>query len=245
MSGEWKARRFWKTVSVAAAEGGAGYAVMLDSRPVKTPGKAPLVVPSRPLAEALAAEWDAQEDVIRPENMSLTRAANTAIDGVAGRRESVVDEIAGYGASDLLCYRAPAPEALRARQARAWDPLLDWAARDLGAPLLRADGVMPCPQPEASLKALRREVARFTPFGLVGLHGLVALSGSLVIGLAAAFGRDKPETLWQLSRIDEEWQIELWGEDAEAAAHAAARRAGFLDAARLLSLLGVAARRDH
>lgn len=242
MSSEWKARRFWSSVSIAEEE--RGHAILLDARRLKTPGKAPLVVPSRALAEALAAEWDTQQDQIRPECMPLTRAVNTAIDGVAPRRAAVIDEIAGYGGSDLLCYRAPAPKSLRMQQARAWDPLLHWAEADLGAPLVPVTGVMPHPQPEASLSALRAEVARFTPFGLVGLHDLVALSGSLVIGLATALGRDTPIALWQVSRLDEEWQAEQWGQDAEAGALAAERRAGFEQAARLLALLGEAARQE-
>jgi chaperone required for assembly of F1-ATPase len=211
---------------------------MLDARPLRTPAKAPLVVPARALAEALAAEWQAQEGQLRPETMPLTRAANAAIDRVAPQRTAVVAEILRYGETDLLCYRAAAPRGLAARQAAAWDPLLDWAAGRFGARLIPVAGVMPMAQPAPALAALEAAVARFESFGLTGLHELVALSGSLVIGLAAAHRADDPEALWQATRIDEDWQIEQWGEDAEAARAAAAHAAAFRQALHFLRLAG-------
>ncbi len=238
MSGQagsaWAPRRFWTAAEAAEAEG--GFAVLLDGRPLRTPGKAPFLLPGRPLAEAVAAEWQAQEGVVRPDSMPLTRAANTAIDRVRPQRPAVEAEIARFGETDLLCYRAAAPAGLVAAQAAAWDPLLDWAAEALGARLHPVTGVIPAPQPEASLAALRRQLGRFDAFGLVALHELVALSGSLVIGLAAEAGREPPATLWERAHVDEAWQVAQWGEDAEAEATMARRRQEFLTAVRFLAL---------
>lgn len=233
---EWRPRRFWTEArAVAAAEG--GWAVHLDGRPVRTPAKAALRLPTRALAEAVAAEWAAQGEHLAPETMPLTRTANTAIDRVAAIAPAVVEDLAGYGASDLLCYRAEGPMELLARQAADWDPLLDWAAGQ-GAPLAVTRGVIPIAQPQASLDRLSARVAALEPFRLAAFHDLVALSGSLVIALAVLDGRIAAEEGWRLSRLDEDWQAEQWGEDEEAAAQAAHRRAGFLDAARFLALLG-------
>lgn len=227
---EWAPRRFWTEVEVAP-EGGA-FAVTLDGCPVRTPRKARLLVPTRAFAEAVAEEWRAQEDVVDPRAMPATRLANAALDTVRASREEVVDALAGYGATDLLCYRAERPEALARRQGAGWDPLLAWAAEALGADLAVARGVMPVPQPPAGLARLRERVAAFDDFGLAAFHDLVALSGSLVLALAVAMGRLDPEEAWRLSRLDEDHQIEEWGEDEEAAEAAARRRAAFLDAAR-------------
>jgi chaperone required for assembly of F1-ATPase len=229
----WKPRRFWTAAGVAPAA--AGWTVQLDGRPVRTPAKAPLIVPTERLAAAIAAEWDAQGAEVRPADMPLTRAANAAIDRLPVHRAAVVAEIAGYGASDLLCYRAEAPAALAARQAAAWDPLLAFAADTLGAPMTVTRGVIPVEQPAGSLARLRAHVAALDDWALIALSDLVALSGSLVIGLAVVHGRD-PAALWPLSRIDEDWQAELWGTDPEAAAAAGARAAAFHAAARFLAL---------
>jgi chaperone required for assembly of F1-ATPase len=232
--GAWAPRRFWTAARTESCEG--GHAVLLDARPLRTPAKAPLVLPSRALAEAVAAEWEAQAGTVQPATMPLTRAANTAIDRVRVHRAAVESEVAGFGETDLICYRAAAPEGLVAAQAAAWDPLLDWSAQALGAPLRPVAGVMHVPQPEASLVALRDAVAPFDDFGLVALHEMVALSGSLVIGLAAAAGTEAPATLWERAHVDQAWQMAQWGEDAEAAAAMARRRQEFLDAVRLLAL---------
>jgi chaperone required for assembly of F1-ATPase len=224
----------WRDVDVAPAEG--GFAVRLDGKPARTPGRALLVAPGRALAEAVAAEWAAQGATVDPRAMPLTRALNSAIDRVAPAREAVIDEIAGYGASDLLCYRAPHPEALAARQAAAWDPPLAWARARLDAPLICAQGVMHVDQPAASLARLRAAVAALDGVGLTALHDLVALSGSLVLGLMVDAGALDVAAAWEASRVDEIWQIEQWGEDAEAADAATRRRAAFADAARLAAL---------
>lgn len=229
-------KRFWMAAQVRPE--GPGFGVMLDERPLKTPAGARLVVPTEALASAIASEWDALEGEIRPERLPLTRAANSAIDRILPRPEPVIDAIAEYGGSDLLCYRAARPQALADRQAEAWDPWLAWSARTFHAPLVAVAGIVHQPQPETSLTALRAAVAAHGPFGLAGLHGLVALSGSLVLGLAVSRGALPPEIAWELGRLDETWQAEQWGLDAEAEAAALASRDDFLDSARLLALLG-------
>lgn len=235
MSG-WAAKRFWQQASVDAVEG--GYGVRLDARPVKTPAKQPLVLPTEGMAVAIAAEWDAQQGLIRPDTMPLTRAANSAIDKVAPQIDGVVGEIANYGATDLLCYRASDPPPLVARQAAGWDPLLDWAHQDLGGPLVVTAGVIPVAQPAESLARLRSHVAAHSAFQLAALHDLVAISGSLILGLAVAHARLQAEEAFALSRIDESWQVEQWGEDEEAAAQEVLRRSAFLTAERFLALCG-------
>jgi chaperone required for assembly of F1-ATPase len=228
-------KRFWERAAVASA--GPEWEVRLDGRTLRTPAGAPLALPTEALARAVAAEWDAVADTIRPETMPLTRAANTSIDSVARDPAPVIETIADYGGSDLLCYRAEAPEALRQRQFAAWDPVLAWAAEALDARLVAVMGVIHVPQPEESLIALRRAVAENDAFRLTALSELVALSGSLVLGLAVLRGALAGEVAWRLSRIDEDWQEEQWGRDAEAHRAAEARRAAFLDAERLLRLL--------
>jgi len=234
MSGWARRRRFWTAAEAVALE--AGWGVALDGRPVHTPARAPLVAPTEAAARACAAEWAAQADPFDPATMPVTRALNVAIDRVAGARDAVIDEIAGFGETDLLCYRAPGPQALAARQAAAWDPWLEWARETLGAPLVCAQGVMFAAQPEASLAALREAVAARDPWRLTALHALVSLSGSLVLGLAVEEGAD-PGAAWAASRVDEDWQAEQWGADAEAAEAAARKAADFADAARLSALL--------
>jgi chaperone required for assembly of F1-ATPase len=232
MSG-WTARRFWSEVAIESVEG--GFAVRLDGRALRTPAHRPLRLPTRALAELVAAEWAAQEREIRPDTMPATRAANAAIDKVRGQASEVGEMIAAYGATDLLCYRAEAPATLVERQAAAWDPLLAWAARRFGVSWRVTTGVMPCAQPQATLDRLAAHVTGFDAFELTALHDLVALSGSLVIGLAVTERQAAPDALWMISRIDEEWQIEQWGEDAEAVASAETRRQSFLDAHRFFA----------
>lgn len=224
----WVAKRFWKTADVVAD--GAGFAVALDGRRVKTPAKAALVVPTRALARAIAAEWDAQGEKVRPETMPFTRTANSAIDKVAPQRAAVADMLAAYGDSDLLCYRADGPEGLVARQAQAWDAALDWAGARFGARLAVQTGVIHVPQDARALDLLARQVHALDPFRLAAFHDLVALTGSLVLAFAAAEDWKTPEAIWDLSRIDETWQEEHWGADAEAAEAAALKRAAFLSA---------------
>ena len=231
---EWKAKRFWKAASVAEAED--GYTVHLDGRPVKTPAKAPLIVPTHDMAQAIAGEWDAQDDQINPDSMPVTRAANAALDKVRHQHAEVARMIAGYGDTDLLCYRAESPVELVARQSEAWDPLLDWAEQALGARLTPMTGVMYAPQDPAALDALARRVHAMDAFRLTAFHDLVGLSGSLIIGFAALHDLHNIEALWRLSRIDETWQEEMWGIDAEAQQHAARKESEFRAAKRFHDL---------
>ncbi|MCH2096060.1 MAG: ATPase [Rhodobacteraceae bacterium] len=231
---EWAQKRFWTQTAVLDTDGGFG--IGLDGRQVKTPAKAALTVPTRALAEAIVLEWDAQTELVDPTQMPMTRMANSAIDKVAVQRTEVADLLADYGDSDLLCYRAERPEGLIARQAEAWDPLLDWAARTLGARLEPRTGVMPKPQDPAALAALRGDVHRMDPFTLAAFHDLVALSGSLVIGFAALHGQSSGDNLWAISRIDEAWQEDQWGEDEEAQQTAEIKKSAFLDALKFHAL---------
>ena len=230
----WAPKRFWTAANVAPVAG--GFTVTLDGRAVKTPAKAPLVLPSEGLARLVAAEWDAQTDVVVPETMPVTRTANSAIDKVAVNFTEVAEMLAEYGGTDLLCYRAAAPQALVDRQAAGWDPLLEWARLRYDAPLQVTVGVMFIAQPPASLAALRAAVFAQTPFQLAALHDLIAISGSLVLGLAVAEGRLSAEEAFSLSRIDEQWQIDQWGDDEEAAALEARKRQALAEAARFYGL---------
>jgi len=233
---EWKAKRFWAQAQVIPE--GDGFAVHLDTRPVRTPAKAPLIVPTQAMAQEIAAEWDAQEGEITPHTMPFTRSANAAIDKVTAQHPQVADMIAAYGDADLLCYRADAPAELVARQAQGWDPLLDWAEAALGARLGVAQGVMHVPQPSDALTRLRGHVHVLDAFRLTAFHDLVSLSGSLILGFAAARDHLTPDDAWDLSRIDETWQVEQWGDDEEAAEHAAIKQASFFHAKRFFDLCG-------
>ncbi|MEM6548069.1 MAG: ATP12 family protein [Pseudomonadota bacterium] len=228
-------KRFWAEATVLSE--GAGHGVFLDARALRTPAKALLQVPTRGLAEAIAAEWGGVDDTVRPAEMPMTRLANTVVDRVASAGPKVVETVASYGGSDLLCYRAPSPRPLADRQADLWDPLLVWSAETLAAPLWVAEGVMHVAQPDASLKALRTAVDAHDVWALTALHELVTLTGSLVLGLAVSRGRLELAEAWQLSRVEEDWNIAEWGEDAEAAATARQRFAAFEDAARFMSLV--------
>lgn len=232
---EWKAKRFWKETTHEATEG--GWTIRLDGRPVKTPAKVALVVPTEDLAKAIAAEWQAQEDVIQPLTMPFTRCANAAIDRVATQRDAVVEIIAAYGETDLLCYRAEQPYELTQRQAATWDPILEWAREELNADLTTHAGVMFGTQPETALQTLFAHVDEMTPFQLSALHDLVAMSGSLVLGLAVTKGRIDSKTAWDMSRIDEEWQIEQWGRDEEADELAEKKREEFMRAEKLFRMV--------
>jgi len=232
----WTARRFWTEATVRAEAGGHG--VLLDGRPVRTPLKVPLILPSEGLAREIAAEWQAQGKTVNPATMPFTRTANSAIDTVTPQFDVVAAQIAAYGGSDLVCYRATGPESLIQRQAKAWDPLLEWAETELEAPLSYTSGIMPVEQSAASLLALETKVRAQSPFQLAAFHDLVALSGSLVLGLAVAAGKVTAAKAWSLSRVDEDWQAELWGADEEAAEVAALKWQAFLTADRFFALCG-------
>jgi chaperone required for assembly of F1-ATPase len=235
MSG-WVAKRFWTAAVAEPCEG--GFTVRLDGRAVKTPARTPLVVPTLAMALAIADEWQAQDGKVKPETMPCTRSANSALDKVTPQFTEVAGLLAAYGATDLLCYRAVSPAALTMRQAVAWDPLLEWAAEAMGAPLVVTHGIVPIAQPDSSLVALTAFVQRQSAFHLAGFHDLVAISGSLVLALAVTQGRLTAQQAWALSRIDETWQAELWGTDDEAAESEAVRHGGLLHAGRFYGLCG-------
>jgi chaperone required for assembly of F1-ATPase len=228
-------KRAYKQATSGPAEGGFG--VVLDGRRLHTPGKQVLVVPSLPLAGAIAAEWDEQQDEIRPQSMPLYRLAATAIDRTAALRDQVVKEVADYAATDLVCYRADQPPTLAARQAETWQPLVDWARQRYDAALSVTSGVIPAGQSANALNAFAATVAALDDFRLTALHTLTGACGSLVIALALLEGRLGAEQAFAASQLDETFQIEAWGEDAEAAARRAALAADIAAAARFLELL--------
>ena len=219
---EWAAKRFWKAATADEVDG--GFAVHLDGRPVRTPLKTPVVVPTYPMAEAMRLEWDAQSERIDPLTMPVTRAANAALDKVSTQHAEVVDMLAAYGDSDLLCYRAEFPDGLVAKQAEGWDPLVDWSATELGAPLQLRTGIMHVPQDAKTLAALHGHVSDLDAFRLTAFHDLVAVTGSLILGLAVTRKRLDAGQAWDLSRIDEMWQIAQWGVDEEAEVQAALKK---------------------
>lgn len=232
---EWAPKRFWTDAKTTQTED--GYGILLDGRPVRTPAKALLRVPSPQIAEGIAAEFAAQQDRIDPTTMPFTRTANAAIDKVSVQHAEVADMIAEYGDSDLLCYRADAPDELVARQETEWTPLLDWAAETLNARLEPRVGVMHEPQDATALSELRRRVHDLNVFQLTAFHDLVSISGSLVIGFAAKAGVYQAEDLWTISQLDEIWQAEQWGTDEEAQEMALRKKAAFLHADLFLRLI--------
>ena len=228
-------KRFWRAASVE--EQGAGYTILLDARPVKTPARALLRLPTCALAEAIAAEWDAQADTIDPRAMPLTGLANAAIDRVGPDPATFAGGLAQFGASDLLYYRAERPRRLVELQAAAWDPLLDWARRRFDVDFVLGSGVMPVDQPEATVRALAPAVAAYDPFRLAALSPLVTVGGSLIAALALAEGAVARDAAWTAVTIDEQFQLDEWGSDVEAEKALAARREDFDAGARLLDLL--------
>ena len=231
---EWKAKRFWKAASVMEVEG--GFTIELDGRGVKTPAKQAMRVPTHAMASAIATEWDAQVDVINPNTMPVTKTANAAIDKVTVQHGEVAEMLAAYGDSDLLCYRAEAPEELIERQNEQWNPMLDWAAEKLNARLHPRTGVIHAPQASAAVEALSIRTHALDAYELAAFHDLVSLSGSLVLGFAAALGARPADELWTISRLDELWQEEQWGKDDDATALALIKRDAFLHAKRMFDL---------
>jgi chaperone required for assembly of F1-ATPase len=213
-------KRFYESVSVAPAEDGFG--VLLDGKPIQTPARAKLVLPTEALAQAIAAEWDSQGEEVIVTAMPLLRLANTVIDGVAANRASVIAAILRFGENDLLCYRAHQPPDLAARQHEGWDPLLNWVRQRHGAQMKVAEGLGHVDQTPDALAALRELLEGFDAFTLGGLHVIASITGSLVLALAVADGTIPGAYAFELSRIDETYQAEKWGQDAEAVKRAAA-----------------------
>jgi chaperone required for assembly of F1-ATPase len=230
-----RAKRFYRAVSVDAAD--RGFRVLLDGKPVRTPAQRELALPNKPLAEAVAAEWEAQGERIDPGTMPLTRLVNTALDGVCGREAQVRADIARYAASDLVCYRAEEPAELVRRQAEAWDPIVAWVRAALGANLVVGRGIVPVAQPQTAAEAIERALVGFDAFGLTAHHVMTTLTGSALLALAHGRGCLPAEEAWAAAHIDEDWQIGQWGEDAEARARRDRRWAEMHAASRLLALL--------
>lgn len=230
-------KRSFDTVSVAAR--GDGFGVVLDDRALDTPAGTALVLPARALAAAIAEEWWARADdaSMRPDSMPLMRLAATAVDRVAPRREAVIDEVAGYAESDLLCHRAEHPAELVARQRAAWDPLLDWARERHGVALCVTTGVLPVAQPDTALAACRAAVAAGDDFTLAAVHAITAAAGSVIVALALVAGRLDAEAAWQVSQIDESFQIARWGADPESTQRRALLATDIAAAERFLTLL--------
>jgi chaperone required for assembly of F1-ATPase len=225
-------RRFYREASSAAAADG-GFVVQLDGKPARTPAGHVLAAPAAPIAEAIAAEWQSQRDVIDPATMPLTRLANSIIDGVSDRASAVAAEVRKYLASDLVCYRAASPQKLVARQALHWDPVVAWAAETLGARFLVTDGVMHIGQADAALAAASTAIPQ-DAWRLGALHAATTLTGSALIALALAAGRLSAEEAWTAAHVDEDWNIEQWGEDELAMQRRAFRSAEFAAAAMVL-----------
>jgi chaperone required for assembly of F1-ATPase len=224
-------KRFWKDVTV-----GPDRVPELDGRPIRTPGRAPLALPTDALAEAVADEWRAVADAVDPRAMPLTGLANAAVDRIAPDPAAFAAGLAAYGESDLLCYRADTPAGLVRRQAAAWDPVLAWAQGRYDVHFELVTGIMHRRQPPATVQRLAEAVRAQPPFRLAPLSPLVTITGSLVIALAVAEGALTPDAAWEAATVDERWQAEQWGEDALAAEARANRRRDFDAAARFLAL---------
>ncbi len=230
-------KRFYERAGTEAR--GGLFQLVLDGRPANTPGRRPLAVPTRGLAEAIAAEWAGQGAEIDPAAMPVTRLVNSALDGVAGREAQVRDDIARYAASDLVCYRASEPDSLVAAQNDAWNPVLDWARDALGARFSLAEGVMHVDQPAEALEAVRAALAAVSsPLGLAALHVMTTLTGSVLIALGHAAGALSADEAWDAAHVDERHQERLWGEDAEAMARRRVREAEFRAASRVHAIAG-------
>lgn len=228
-------KRFWKDVSVQPEDGGWG--LRLDDKPVRTPARAPLVVPTPRLAEAIADEWRNAGAEIDPHAMPLTGLANAAIDRVAPDREGFAAGLTRYAEADLACYRAEGPPGLAERQEKSWDALLGWARRRFEVDFVTTTGLAHVAQPPATVERLGHAVAALDPFRLAGLSPLVTIGGSLVAALAVLEGATAPADAWDAVSIDEQWQLEQWGSDAEAVAGLEIRRRDFLGGGRFLEQL--------
>jgi chaperone required for assembly of F1-ATPase len=228
-------KRFYEEAKVVPADG--DFAVELDGKPLRTPEKRALIVPTKKLAEAIAGEWHGQGVTVKPLSLPLTRLVSTAIDRVTPRRADVIADIAKYATSDLLCYRADEPRELIERQEQIWQPLLDWAGARLDASLVVTQGVTPIAQPLATLAAIEQAIAAHDAMRLVALHLATTACGSVVLGLALLAERISAEEAFASAQLDESFQIERWGEDAEQTRTRAALKEDIALAARFAALL--------
>ena len=237
-SGTGARKRFYKEVAIAGAPDGTGFRVLLDGRGLRTPAKRELKLSRRALAEAVAAEWRTQGATIDPATMPLTRLVNSALDGVADKAAEVRAGIVAYGGSDLICYLAEGPRELIERQSRAWGQVHAWLKEELGVELALAAGVMPVAQDAAMLARLDAALGERDALELAATHVITTLTGSLLLALAVLHRRLSGEEAWRLAHIDEDFQIEKWGEDAEAAARRAQRWVEMQAACTILASAG-------
>lgn len=228
-------KRFYQTAS--ARTDASGFGVALDGKPMRSPAAKPFLLPTSSLAEAVAAEWQAQGEQIKPASMPLMQLAATAIDKVAEAPRATVASVAGFAATDLVCYRAEGPRSLFERQEQLWQPLVDWARLHYDAPLIVVTGVMPRPQPPEALRAIEMAVAALEPFRLTALASATGAASSVVLGLALLEGRLSGAEVYDLSLLDETYQIERWGVDEEAARRQAGLKVEIEAAERFLALL--------
>jgi chaperone required for assembly of F1-ATPase len=227
-------KRFYTSARVT--ETPKGFAIALDGKPVRTPSRRRLAVPVREIADSMVAEWNAQKEIIDPTTMPVTRLANTVIDAVSDRVEAVADDIARYFHSDMLFYRAGHPEALVAREAELWDPVLFWAAEALGAHFILTEGIVHVRQPDQAVAAARAALPS-DPWSLAALHMVTTLTGSGLLALALERGALDEDQVWAAAHVDEDWNVEKWGVDEEVAARRLARFLDFRAAAGVLKAL--------
>jgi len=227
-------KRFYAGAGIGEAE--SGFSITLDGKPIKTPSGRLVIVPSRPIAQAIADEWNAQGEIIDPLTMPVTRLANSVVQGVIDRVDAVADDVAKYLGSDLLFYRAGHPEALVAREADHWDPILFWAADSLHAHFMLSEGIMHVQQPEQAVAAVRGSLPS-DPWSIAALHVITTLTGSALLALALFHGVIDQDQAWAAAHVEEDWNAEKWGVDEEVAARRAARLVDFKAAAGLLKAL--------
>ena len=228
-------KRFWKAADVVERDDGWG--VELDGKPLRTPARERLTVPTKALADAIGGEWNGVEEKIAPRGLPLTGLANAAIDRVAPDKQAFADGLARYAEADLACYRAEGPQGLVERQSELWDPLLGWGQRRFDVDFKTTGGIVHVAQPQATVDRLAHAISTLDPFRLAGLSPLATIGGSLLAALGVLEGAFTPEQAWEAVSVDDRWQLEQWGSDAEAEAALANRRWDYLAAAKFLELL--------
>lgn len=231
-----KPRRFYKEVGINGEA--SGFAILLDGRPIKTPMKQGLLLPNEAMAEAVAEEWRQQGEHIDHETMIFTKLANTALDRVRGREDEIIGEITSYAASDLLLYRATEPQSLSQREEEHWGPCLTWLKESHNITFTCAGGIIHVTQEEAELEKFSYLFKSYTPFALTAIHNMTTLTGSAILALTVTKGENTPQAAWQAAHVDEDFQIERWGEDAEAKRRRKTREGDFLAAHQFLKLAG-------
>ncbi len=227
-------KKFYAHASVT--ETPDGFAVLLDGKPIKTPSRKVVAVPARVIADTIAAEWNAQIDVIDPMTMPMTRLANSVLDGVVDRVEDVKEDVAKYFGSDLLCYRAGHPQELVAREAAAWDGVLFWAADTLGARFILAEGIVHAEQPALALAAATAALPN-EPWSVAAVHIVTTLTGSALLAVALHHGARDADQVWAAAHVDDDWNVDQWGIDEEVAARRAARLVDFRAAADVIAAM--------